>query len=107
MVNNMEIIAPINPRTTIFDFGNQYLCVIGWFSPFLRSISGKKSRSILNYQQPEDTPSGKVYFTLCCFSSGGEARQKDHSLFQINPGGRFSFFAILNFMRSNNSDAKN
>ena len=31
-------------------FGNQCLCVIGWFSPFLRSISGKKSRSISNYE---------------------------------------------------------
>ncbi|OYZ29488.1 MAG: hypothetical protein B7Y24_14700 [Sphingobacteriales bacterium 16-39-50] len=32
------------------DFGNQYLCFIGWFSPFLRASSGKKSRSISNFQ---------------------------------------------------------
>ncbi len=31
-------------------FRKQYLCDIGQFSPFLRSISGKKSRSMSNYE---------------------------------------------------------
>ncbi len=31
-------------------FRKQYLCEISQFSPFLRSISGKKSRSMSNYE---------------------------------------------------------
>jgi len=31
-------------------FRKQYLCDISQFSPFLRSISGKKSRSMSNYE---------------------------------------------------------
>jgi hypothetical protein len=61
-------------------FEKQYLFVIGQFSPFLRSISGEKSRLMSNCKYPEDTSSGKVYITRCCNSLGCDARQKDYSL---------------------------
>jgi len=70
---------------------------MAWLSPFLRSISGKKSRSTSNYELPEDTSSGKVYFTRCCFSSEQAARKKGHQAFEINPW-QIYLSAILNFM---------
>ena len=60
------------------DFGNQYLCAICLFSPFLRSSSGRKSCTLSNYHQPEATSSGKVYFTKVCLLSERAARQKDY-----------------------------
>ena len=68
------------PELTYF-FWNQWLCLIGRFSPFLRGISGVKS---LSFQlEPPNLQNcchssgswnslGKVYFTCNCFSSDGQ-----------------------------------
>jgi len=78
-------------------FGKQCLCVIGWFSPFLRSSSGKKSRSRSNYQPPEATSSGKVYFTQCCISWTQAAWHNENQLVEINPGGGCSIIYLYGF----------
>ena len=65
-----------------------------------------KSRSISNFNQPEATSFGKVYFTQYCFSSGGEARPKDHLQFEINPWQLQLFCAGKNYILQSNLWAK-
>ncbi|MFZ4103015.1 MAG: hypothetical protein ACOYKR_13785 [Sphingobacterium thalpophilum] len=49
--NGKQEYYPFNlMRIKAIFFRKQYLCDIGQFSPFLRSISGKKSRSMSNYE---------------------------------------------------------
>jgi hypothetical protein len=43
------------------------------------------------------TSSSKVYFTQYCFSSGGEARPKDHLQFEINPWQLFARAKIISY----------
>ncbi|MBM3401600.1 MAG: hypothetical protein FJY21_04665 [Bacteroidetes bacterium] len=69
---------------------------MGQFSPFLRGISCKKSRSISTYEYPEDTSYGKVYFTWRCISLVRAVRQKKHYP-EINSLTALDLFTLAKF----------
>ena len=52
-----------------FVFEKQYLCLIGWFSPFLRSISDKKS---LSFQRKLELPPVRFILPGAVFHGDGQ-----------------------------------